>query len=413
MKNSKPEIIVIAYHFPPGQEIGGFRPFRLYKYLKRMGYACHVITADQPSEESPNDVIYVADEFRPIWEGWVQKRLSVLGRVEQVIRKFLFPGHLGITWSLKVAARCRQIIRSHPRNRFVVFSTYPPLGVLLAGLIVRWREKRPWICDFRDPMHVDPLLSNVSRRELFLNRRLEALAFRDASAVIANVEPAATTWRDRYPSARQKLHVIYNGFDPDDGVCAREIPPRPETIIMHAGLLYLGRNANLIVASLLRLRKRQAPEVASACLHLVGGAVQSSGQDLALMDEAQREGLLKLSLPVSRQEAQRMTAESDGLLLLQPQSKIQVPGKLFEYICIGRPILALVPRSSAVEEVLKEAGTPYVCVYVDDPPGVADQKLIEFLRLPAEATPYSDWFRDNFNAEYQAGQLSSIIESIL
>jgi glycosyltransferase involved in cell wall biosynthesis len=413
MYNSKPQVIVVAYHFPPGQEIGGFRPFRFYKYLKRMGYTCHVITADQPSEVSPTDVIYIADEFRPIWEGWSHKRLSLLGRVEQVILKFVFPGHLGITWSLKAAAQCRQIIRSHPRNRFVVFSTYPPLGVLLAGLILRWREKVPWICDFRDPMHVDPLLSNVSRIQLFLNRRLEAWAFRDASAIIANVEPAAAVWRERYPSARQKLHVIYNGFDPEDGVCASEIPPRAEKIVLHAGSLYLGRNANQIVSSLLRLRKRQAPEAASVCLHLVGGALQSSGQDLALMDEAQREGLLKLSPPVSRQEAQRMTAESDGLLLLQPQSKVQVPGKLYDYICIGRPVLALVPRSSAVEEILKEAGTRYVCVYVDDPPDDVDQKLIEFLRLPAEATQYNDWFRDNFNAEYQAGQLSTIIESIL
>jgi hypothetical protein len=149
------------------------------------------------------------------------------------------------------------------------------------------------------------------------------------------------------------------------------------------------------------------------CLHLVGGAMQNSNQELALVDEAQREGLLKLVPPVSRQEAQRMTAEADGLLLLQPQSKVQVPGKLYDYICIGRPVLALVPRSSAVEQVLAQAGTPYVCVYVDDQPDDVDQKLIEFLRLPTESTQYSDWFRDNFNAEYQAGQLASIIEGII
>ena len=254
MEDLKPHVILIAYHFPPGQEIGGFRPFRFCKYLQRMGYPCHVITASPPAEENPDEVIYVPDDFRPIWEGWSQERLSLLGYAELLIRKCCFPAALGIMWSLKVAAKCRQILRAHPRNRFVIFSTFPQLGVLFAGLIVRWREERPWICDLRDPIHGEPLFAHASRLTLFLNRHLEALAFRGASAVIANVEPAAAVWRDRYPLARQKIHTIYNGFDPDEMVSAREISPRKETVILHAGTVYLGRNPNLIVASLLRLR---------------------------------------------------------------------------------------------------------------------------------------------------------------
>jgi hypothetical protein len=144
----------------------------------------------------------------------------------------------------------------------------------------------------------------------------------------------------------------------------------------------------------------------------MGNVGPNSGQDSVLLDEAKREGLLKLVPAVLRQEAQRMTAEAHGLLLLQPQSTIQVPAKLYEYICVGRPILALVPRSSAVEEILEKAGVRFVCVYTDDPPEDVDRKLVEFLRLPTQPSQYSDWFRDNFNAEYQAGQLSSIIEAI-
>ena len=33
MEKAKPQIILVAYHFPPAQEIGGFRPFCFYKYL--------------------------------------------------------------------------------------------------------------------------------------------------------------------------------------------------------------------------------------------------------------------------------------------------------------------------------------------------------------------------------------------
>ena len=233
MPTAKPHIILIAYHFPPAQEIGGFRPFRFYKYLKRMGYVCHVITATSPQVESPADVVYVPDNLRPIWEGAAKQRLSFKAWVELPIRKLMFPGHIGIMWSIDVVARCRQILRDHPQDRFVLFSTYPPLGVLLAGLIVRLTRRIPWIADFRDP--ISGLgVGLLPRYARFWNRLLERLIFRTASAVVANAEGAATVWRSRYPGAQRKLHVICNGFDPDDtpwraGVAAPQseaYPPR-------------------------------------------------------------------------------------------------------------------------------------------------------------------------------------------
>ena len=107
-----------------------------------------------------------------------------------------------------------------------------------------------------------------------------------------------------------------------------------------------------------------------------------------------------------------MLEEADALLLVQPQSDVQVPGKLFEYICIGRPILALVPRASAIEQILQKSGIPHVCIYGDDTATLADQKLVEFLRLPNAASEASEWFRTNFNAEEQTKKLAEIIDLV-
>ena len=46
----KPHVILIAYHFPPGPEMGAVRPYRFYKYLTRMGYRVprhHRVAADE------------------------------------------------------------------------------------------------------------------------------------------------------------------------------------------------------------------------------------------------------------------------------------------------------------------------------------------------------------------------------
>src|ERR1035438_4481911 len=115
MQKAKTHVIMIAYHFPPAQEIGGFRPFRFYKYLKQMGYVCHVITATEPEKEGSADIVYVADHLRPIWEGSTKQRLSFKARIELLIRKGMFPGHIGIMWSVEVAARCH-LNRPHDAN---------------------------------------------------------------------------------------------------------------------------------------------------------------------------------------------------------------------------------------------------------------------------------------------------------
>jgi glycosyltransferase involved in cell wall biosynthesis len=408
MHDAKPHVILIAYHFPPAPEIGGLRPFRFRKYLQRAGYPCHVITASPQAEGCPADTVFIGDELKRLWDEGTRGRLSIEAWQELLIRKAAFPGHLGFVWSRKVAAQCRQIIDQHPHDRFVLYSTYPPIGTLLAGLILRLRKPIPWIADFRDPILTGPGIPPLRMR--LGNGALEALTFRLASSVIANTEAMANAWRKRYPSMQRKLHVIFNGFDPEDAPRPREIPPRPNRLIVHAGALYIGRNPQVIIESLSRLQTRGVPEALTAAVLLLGSMYQQSGIDPGLCRQAQQDGWLEMRPPVARSEAQRLLEEADGLLLVQPHTRVQVPGKLFEYICIGRPILALVPRLSAVEPILKNAEVPHVCVYPDDHPHTIDSKLLSFLRLPNAPVAMNDWFRDNFNAKAQTEKLASLVE---
>jgi len=409
MDQAKPHVLMIAYHFPPAPEVGGLRPFRFRKYLQRMGYRVDVITA-APSQESAG-VIVVPDPLRALWEGESKQKLSFQAYVELLYRKLMFPGHIGFLWARDAAVACHKVIREHPADRFVVFSTYPPMGTLLAGLRIRRREKIPWIADFRDPIS-GVAVELMSRNTRFWSRVLEWRSFRLASAVIANSEAAAKLWQRRYPWAQQKLHAIGNGFDPEDAPGPREIPPRGYKLLVHAGALYHGRNPNAVLESLARLRRRGNTDALATRVLLLGWIDQHAGLNKAVFADAQREGWLELRATVPRSEAQHILQEADELLLVQPQSSVQVPGKLFEYICIGRPILALAPKASAIEQILQGSAAAQVCLYVDDPAETIDRKLAEFLRLPSTPTPANDWFRATFNAESQTATLAEIIGKI-
>ncbi len=106
-----------------------------------------------------------------------------------------------------------------------------------------------------------------------------------------------------------------------------------------------------------------------------------------------------------------MMKTSDYLLLIQQQSINQVPGKLFEYLQTGRPILAFVTRNSPTERILAGSGVHHRCVYPDDSPERFDEVIAEFLNLPTEIVPASPWFEDRFNGEFQTRALAEIIDN--
>jgi hypothetical protein len=57
-----------------------------------------------------------------------------------------------------------------------------------------------------------------------------------------------------------------------------------------------------------------------------------------------------------------------SLLLVQPHTGVQVPGKLFEYVRMGRSILAFLVKGSPVERILERSGTAYTCIYPEQTP---------------------------------------------
>jgi hypothetical protein len=117
--------------------------------------------------------------------------------------------------------------------------------------------------------------------------------------------------------------------------------------------------------------------------------------------------------PVPAAEARRVALDSDGLMLIQPHTAVQVPGKLFEYLRMGRPILAYVVRDSPVEHILQQAGVPFACVYPESSPQEFEERLLSFWeRMSPQPHPPNAWFYNTFEASRQADALDRIIQSI-
>ena len=116
--------------------------------------------------------------------------------------------------------------------------------------------------------------------------------------------------------------------------------------------------------------------------------------------------------PVPAAAARAIAIESDGLLLIQPHTAVQVPGKLFEYLRMGRPIFAYVVPGSPVERILARAGVPYTCIYPGQTGEEIDRRFLEFHgKLNGSPTAPGPWFEETFAAPRQTATLAGLMST--
>jgi glycosyltransferase involved in cell wall biosynthesis len=400
-------VLILAYHYPPENEIGGTRPYRFAKYLSRLGYTCRVFTAADQAGSDDTNVEYVPDPFvtRP--------RHSLSWQLERAARKFILPGDVGMHWSYRASQAARACIRAHSGARVTIFSTFPPLGAHLAGWQLVRGNRLAWIADFRDPTRNEWANEPITPFQRRVNRWLERAVARRANAIIANTDAALVRWQEKFPSYSNKFHLIWNGFDPEERIKPLPVLLQDCKILSHIGDLYSRRNATQILESVARLIAAKRFPKGTVRVRLIGSAHSDCLPSPDFIRRGNAEGWLDVvTKRIPQQEALQVAQLSTGLLLLQPQSSTQVPGKLFEYLQIGRPILAFIQPNSPAERLLERSGVPYRCVYPGSTPEAMDDAVASFFELPSTAVAPNLWFEENFNAERQTRVLDSIIRSV-
>lgn len=389
------KILILTYFFPPDTEVGALRPYRFAKYLERLGFGTETIAA--------------GPDFSPVVDGklhrlrgdsWVYAPTFV----EKVYRKIFGVYGWGFAWSQHAWRQGVKLI-SDPAET-VILSTSPPLAVHRAALAIkRAFPTMRWIADFRDP-----LISSFGPRGMLgppFGHSLERRIFAAADLIVANTDSAAERWRERFPEYRNKVQVLWNGFDPEDPISACPLPDRPYRVLAHFGSMYTGRQPGRLLASVQRLIESQRLDRSTIRIRLVGSPPETVGSSPAALAAL---GCVEIVDRVPRPEAQRMMATSDYLLLLDlggDTDGLHVPAKIFEYLRIGRPILVYTCSDSSVDRVLNRSGVPHTCVYHADSDAQADQKLIDFLELSTEPAEMTPAFQEDFAAPAQVVRLAS------
>jgi glycosyltransferase involved in cell wall biosynthesis len=156
------------------------------------------------------------------------------------------------------------------------------------------------------------------------------------------------------------VHVVYNGFDPDDGarLAPESIFPADGVFrVAYTGTLYpVRQDPTPFFAALAHLQRER----------IVGPGtfeVVIAGACAPLLDIAERFGVRALVTHrgmLTKSDALRMQRDAQALLLIGFRGAGQegvLSGKIFEYLSAGPPVLAVTAdESSSIGEMLHETG---------------------------------------------------------
>jgi glycosyltransferase involved in cell wall biosynthesis len=168
----------------------------------------------------------------------------------------------------------------------------------------------------------------------------------------------ADAFRCQYPDLpRDHFRTVSNGFDPAQFESLPAVEPDPaKFVVVHSGALYYGRSLTDFLMAAQRLCSANAAFAERFRLRLLGSL--DAGARAEIEQSAIREHV-EIVGQVSHAESLAAMRRANVLLLVAnttPGAEATVPGKLFEYLAVGRPVLAIAPTESSTADVLRVSG---------------------------------------------------------
>jgi glycosyltransferase involved in cell wall biosynthesis len=349
-------VLIVAYHFPPLAGSSGYlRSLKFCRYLPENGWHPTVLTV-HPRAYERTDSSQLAEipptvEVRRAFALDTQRHLSFRGRYT----RFMALPDRWVSWCLGAVPAGLQLLRKQKCD--VILSTFPIASAILVGWILHRLTGKPWIVDLRDSMTEPDYPRDPATWKVY--RWLEKIAVRDATRIIFTASSAVQMYLARYPDlSPDRCSLILNGYDENDfrDLLAGPAAPNRPIRLVHMGLLYpTERDPRPFFRALAQLQKDGILDASRLRIELRASGFESTYEPMIRAEGL--EDLVHLLPPLPYREALQNTADSDGLLLFQAACcDHQIPAKLFEYLRIAKPILALTSHAGDTAAILKRTG---------------------------------------------------------
>ncbi len=370
------KVLIVTYYWPPSGGSGVQRWLKFVKYLDKAGWETFVLTPENPSfqisdQSLMRDVPSNTEVLKlPIWEPYdaffkiaglfgkkkpgttdmiATGKKSFFQRISSWVRGNLLIPDPRMFWVKPASVFLSDVIKSNDIDK--VITTGPPHSVHLIGL--RLKKKNPnikWIADFRDPWSEWDLLDTLSLTSFARKRHrdLERKVLQTADRVIT-IAPYHVNLFEKLGG--RKVDLITNGFDIDDFEQVKRSRTTKFTI-RHTGVVDELRDPRPFMLAL----KKVFSDSNDVVMEFIGN-VNSAFKDFVARDPFLN-SVTKFTNTIPHKQLLQLYGETDLLLLVLAHTAIapgNLPGKLFEYLASGIPIVAVGPVDGDAGDVIRKS----------------------------------------------------------
>ncbi len=394
------DLLIVSYHFPPDDAIGGIRPYQFARLLPQHGVETWVLTVYPAHawklnpEFQPEGVPVERIVRTPVHTSRGQRLQRLTNRIKallapkqgtgakprarvdygaEVKRKPLllacllealeYPDrHIG--WYRPAMGAVRKLLRQVPVS--AVFSTSPPRTSALIAYAIARQYGLPWIMDLRDPWvtYVEGWRSTI---QCPIVRRMHQRAFsaclHRANAVTVNSPVLAEFIAREHVAVSRKLHVLPNGID-ETLLSGRKGPSHPERLLIgHFGTIYGRRTTYQFLKGVASWVKEDGVDINRLSLVFYGDSAEDVG---SIAEQFGLTQIVQVHPAVPRSAVTPIMESCAVLLLLAQQQPLQIPGKVYEYLATGKPVIAMTEHDSATARLLQDMPLCYVAQSAQD-----------------------------------------------
>lgn len=378
-------VLMVTGIFAPISLVGVVRSLKFCKYIREHGWDAEVLAyrprpecedlderllAELPADVivhrtpwiDPTQLVKFARRFRrgaskpalPVAKGEVSANTPAANSNQSVLDR-LFRGMpdtiapwipFGILGGLRAAMRCD-----------CIYSSAPPFSTHIVASWLHRLSGKPWIADFRDPWVGNEALDPVNAFHQRWHESWESHVVRRSSFSLNVTTELRDRLAARYPAEpAEKFVTIFNGVDeqdlPGDLPRLERSSPQSRLTFSFFGTLYHSRTPVPFFKALRMLLDAGSISADDVRVRIAGHCRMDVPAEIARYG---LNGIVELVGRVPHDEALRRMAQTDVLLKIgaPDMDGHSLSTKIFEYLAIGRPILALVPTGPIATLVQK------------------------------------------------------------
>jgi len=385
------KVLIITYYWPPAGGPGVQRVLKFAKYFPEFGWQPIILTVQNGEYPAYDESLFSdipkeckvyktpaiepfslykkftgmsSDEAIPV-ATLAEKKTSWKKKLAHWIRLNLFIPDAKIGWIPFAIKAGKHIIRNEKPD--IIFSSSPPPTVhLIAKNLAKWSGIK-WVADFRDPWTEIHYYENQERIKISqkLDNKYERKVLNNA-VVITSISQLYIKEDFANKVSSKKCINIPNGYDESDFSNFSHKGIQKDTkkfVIMHLGAVGQERNPTNLFKSIKVLASSGKINAKNFSLVFIGNIDSSVKTSI---EEYKISEFVKMIPYLPHNEALKYTQYANIMMLLVTQSERNrriLPGKTFEYMRTGKPILALGPIDGEVARIITHTNTGIVISY--------------------------------------------------